>query len=654
MDKLRFHESLKGKMTLAVIFMIVLFIVVQTVVVIFITSNLANSKAAVKGTQLKKLVDEKIKDKADIVGTNAISLSENSRIVEAFEKNDYTIAEAEINKILKKFEDFDFKGTRVHITRANMTTLYRSYNPKRDDDVSFRPLIRKVVAEKKTIKGIEVGKGGVYLRALSPVFQHKTGAFLGILELQVGLGSINKAMLANKTHYILLVDKKAIDEEKYKKAASDVSVGEAYLTANSKWFDPQTVKFAQSLNYEELLRKGFILNDKVFATYKEALDLSGKRYGIEVYGMDREVFDEEFKQMSMIINLFMLSSLVLSIAIILMLFFIIQKVVVKPINMLVDFIGGLGYDLTKRFSYQKKDEIGILGDHINRFLDNFRTLISKGISSAIMDIGSLVSKFSDVINRARQSISEQSDQAQQIATASEQMSQTINDIAKNTSMAAETSVNAMKIAQNGSKITQEAVGTIENVQKVTSRLSSMIDELSDRSAEIGDIVTVIKDIADQTNLLALNAAIEASRAGEQGRGFAVVADEVRKLAEKTIKATVDISDKIKAIQDDSNKTAESMKEASAEVINATSLISEVEKTFNEIFNAVKMVKDEITQVAASVDEQSSTTEEVARNIEKTSVLSKEIDDMASEMKKNFDTLAQAMNRLRESSERFRV
>jgi methyl-accepting chemotaxis protein len=92
------------------------------------------------------------------------------------------------------------------------------------------------------------------------------------------------------------------------------------------------------------------------------------------------------------------------------------------------------------------------------------------------------------------------------------------------------------------------VATVDNVYKSTIELSTTIEQLNHRLGEIGEVVTLIKEIADQTNLLALNAAIEAARAGEQGRGFTVVACEVRKLAERTIKETEDVSVKIGAVQ----------------------------------------------------------------------------------------------------------
>lgn len=279
-------------------------------------------------------------------------------------------------------------------------------------------------------------------------------------------------------------------------------------------------------------------------------------------------------------------------------------------------------DLTVELDARSDDEISKLYQGFNRAVQNIRHMMEQ-VTEAVTQTGNASMQIRTSTEQLSAGAQKQSAQTNEVAAAVEEMTHTISENANNATKTAEVAAGNGSLAQKGGEIVQQTVNKMREIADVVSRSTATIERLGTSSAEIGEIVLVIDEIADQTNLLALNAAIEAARAGEQGRGFAVVADEVRKLAERTTKATKQIAGMIKNIQNEAHEAVHAMQEGNREVTQGMSLADGAGRALQEIVASSKAVQDMIYQIAVASEEQSATSSAMAYSVESISQVSGE-------------------------------
>ena len=247
--------------------------------------------------------------------------------------------------------------------------------------------------------------------------------------------------------------------------------------------------------------------------------------------------------------------------------------------------------------------------------------MAKQLKSIVLDIQASSNQVEETSNylsvcseKSMNELSIQKRESELVATAMNEMTSTVAEVAKNTQYAAAATKTVDKNVGEGERLMENSVKSIVSLNDDIENTASVVMQLESESKEIATVLDVIRSIAEQTNLLALNAAIEAARAGEQGRGFAVVADEVRTLASRTHKSTEEIRVMIERLQNGVSNAVSTMEKSRSGAKTAVSFVREVEATLSTIRHSVSDVNNMNIQIATAAEEQSQVAEEINKNI----------------------------------------
>ena len=322
-----------------------------------------------------------------------------------------------------------------------------------------------------------------------------------------------------------------------------------------------------------------------------------------------------------------------------------QAAILQLLDELADLAEG---DLTVHASVTE-NFTGAIADSINFAIDQLRGLVSN-INGLSHQVAKAVEGTQET---ARKLASASESQAKEIGAASKainEMAVSIDQVSSNAAESAAVAERAVEIANNGAEVVQDTIIGMDTIRGQIQETSKRIKRLGESSQEIGDIVSLINDIADQTNILSLNAAIQASMAGDAGRGFAVVADEVQRLAERSSAATKQIAALVKTIQTDTNEAVISMEQTTSEVVggakraqDAGVALEEIEGVSTSLAELIQNISNAARQQAASAGHVSNTmnviqeiTGQTANSSEITANSISELATMAAQMRNSVE------------------
>ncbi|KZY49947.1 MULTISPECIES: methyl-accepting chemotaxis protein [unclassified Oleiphilus] len=326
-----------------------------------------------------------------------------------------------------------------------------------------------------------------------------------------------------------------------------------------------------------------------------------------------------------------------------------QNAILRLLDELADLADG---DLTTEATVTE-DFTGAIADSINFAIDQMR-----GLVKAIRDTALQVASSAQETQGTAMQLAESSEhQAQEIAGASaavNEMAVSIDQVSSNAAESTSVAERSVTIAKKGAEVVQNTIHGMDTIREQIQETSKRIKRLGESSQEIGDIVSLINDIADQTNILSLNAAIQASMAGDAGRGFAVVADEVQRLAERSSAATKQIEALVKTTQTDTNEAVISMEHTTAEVVRGARLAQDAGVALEEIETVSMSLADLIQNISNASRQQSLSAGHISNTMNVIQEITSQTSSGTTATAKSIGNLAEMASQLRASVSGFKL
>ena len=326
-----------------------------------------------------------------------------------------------------------------------------------------------------------------------------------------------------------------------------------------------------------------------------------------------------------------------------------QTAILQLLDELADLADG---DLTVRASVTE-NFTGAIADSINFAIDQMRGLVSN-INDLSVKVAKVAGDSQGTSSDLATAAESQAKEIGQASTAINDMAISIDRVSSNAAESASVAERAAEIANKGSHVVQDTIGGMDSIRSQMQDTAKRIKRLGESSQEIGDIVSLINDIADQTNILSLNAAIQASMAGDAGRGFAVVADEVQRLAERSSAATKQIAALVKTIQTDTNEVVISMEQTTAEVVEGAKRAQDAGVALEEIENVSTSLAELIQNISNVARQQAAAAGQVSNTMNVIQEITSKTADSTDQAASSIGELAYVANEMKSSVEGFKL
>jgi twitching motility protein PilJ len=320
-----------------------------------------------------------------------------------------------------------------------------------------------------------------------------------------------------------------------------------------------------------------------------------------------------------------------------------QNAIMRLLDEIEDLADG---DLTVTASVTE-DFTGTIADSINYSVDQLRDLVAT-INLTAGQVAAAVQETQATAMHLAQASEHQAQQISEASTAINDMAQSIDQVSANAAESSAVAERSVEIANKGNEVVHNTIHGMDNIREQIQDTAKRIKRLGESSQEIGDIVSLIDDIADQTNILALNAAIQASMAGDAGRGFAVVADEVQRLAERSSAATRQIETLVRAIQTDTNEAVISMEQTTTEVVRGARLAQDAGVALEEIEGVSKTLAALIQSISNAAQQQTSSAGQISLTMNVIQQITSQTSSGSTATAESIGNLAKMASQLRRS------